>query len=1046
MAGQSHRLEKFYSSFGGVDTRSNKLLSNPRTFRGGSKNFRYNFQDEIQKSNGYQHKAASSFVSLGQIEYKFTDPNTGEAKVEYLTVGNDGLLYRKLSHYLKITNLGGFSKYSFYYDADMDSFVFQVIGSLTTIVVTDTTDMTELSIGLNSLGLTTEIVDEDGITIVNSLKLAYLIDVAINQDLTIGINNNISSQYWESVTYPSIGNFNTEVPFVTSRDFYLDSNYEGISYQNLNNCVFITDGGFPMKYDGKVVVREGMPKVLKPGGNGGDANNLNRNVSGFGLDSILSSDGELTVNKTYKYVFQYGYVDFNGSEIMGGFEVNGDDLYVKEKTVNSNAMSITHTGILSNPNFPVFSCKINGNQNIPDAGGTINVFAEHNIKIGMLLRIPVSNNILGSVGFSYAMSYVSAVTSTTITVDFGVTFGVNPEFNQLFLSGSSLSGNSFLTGFGLATTGNFTLGSKIITAIPSTAIMKAGDEVFSIYIASGTRVVSVDSATQITVDSNASTTIAAGALSVNYGVRVKPGATITGTGIPPNTTVTGIGGSGSVLNISNPVSATGSFTYTINNNPTLLISSEVINGGYAQDIYKNKIGNPNYQFGFCPNIPFGAFTRVYRSTADTDSLYKLIDLPLQRSGGVNTFLDTFADGPAVDSLSRLSLDDANQGADLPRACKYLSSWQGQLVQAGRPVDPTIKDLPYPSSFYGFLTNAWGDQDTTYFGYIYSEAHLCDFQSIYWSDVNSPEGFPQDGLHEFLIDTKSDDKIKGIAPNKDALFTFKERSTGVIVGSLSSNDLSLEVLEDDIGLANHRTIQEVRGSLVWLDPINGFYSCVAGRLPENIGFNISDYQKINAQGLDYSKACAANFRKENLYICSVGTTTFVFDYASDGSLKRNCWYIWDRVNVTSILATADDQLFIDDGSKLWKMKTTNTVYDFTDHKTAIDMILNMAWMTAGFPTIDKHWINLWMNSIQGGFTLDISQYNNFLDTLISEKLGINFPNQINGKKAVKASFKSAVPKSSGVSFGLRNNIKNEWVRLQGLEIEFSSEYDLGEPKK
>lgn len=1045
MAG--HKLERFYSSFGGVDTRSNKLLEDPKTFRAGSKNFRYNFQDEIQKANGFQRKALSSFINLGDIEYKFTDLNTGEAKTELLCVGNDGLLYKKLNNYLKFSNLGTASSYSFYYDEVADSFKFK-FDSYAEITVSDSMTMDQLRVAINAQGPTCTVVDDNGDTVTGSTRLAYYLDVVIDQDLVVNeIITPASSQYWEAVTYPSVGNINTEVPFVTSRDFYTDSSYEGISYTNINNCVYITDGEFPMKYDGKVVCRAGMPKILRPGDSDSTLNLVDRNLSGFTITPGISIDGGVTPNSVYKYVFQHGYVDYNGNEIMGGFETYGDDLYMNVNSAYNNSISIFHTGILHDPNFPVFSCKVNGGQQLTDSGGTITVYSEHNIKPGMLLRIPINNAIIGLPGYSFIMSYVSAVTATTITLDFGSTTADKYPFQEVRdLVASRTSGASLLSVMGTSTTGNTTSGSKVITAIPSTATFLTGDQIFSANFPTGTRVVSIDSATQVTVNQDATATTVGVSISFNYGVRVRVGALVTGTGIQADTFVTAVGVNGSTLSLSKTVTTTTTGSLNFVDYPTLLIEGQVLNGGYAQDIYKNKISNPNFDFGFCPDIPFGAFTRVYRSTADTDSMYKLFDLPLARSGGVGTFVDDFEDGPATDSLSRLALIDANQGADIPRACKYLTKWQEQIVQAGRPVDPTIKDDPYPTSFFGIVENSWGSQDTSYFGYIYSEAHLCDYQSIYWSDTNNPEGFPQDGLHEFLVETKANDKIKGIAPNKDAIFGFKERSTGVIVGSLADNDLSLEVLEDDIGLSNHRTIQEVRGSLVWLDPINGFYSCVAGRLPENIGFNISDYQKINSQGLDYNIACAANFRKENIYICSVGTTTFVFDYANDGSLKRNCWYIWDRFNIRSVLATSDDRFFINDGEYSLKMKVTNTKYDFTDHKSAIDMVLNMAWSTLGYPTIDKHWQNLWMNSIQGGFTLDVTQYGNYLDTVVSELTGINFPLESTGKKAVKNSFKAAIPKFSGCSFGIRNNEKNQYVRLQGLEIEFSGDFDNGEPKK
>lgn len=1039
----AHVLKKFYNSFGGLDTRSNKMIVDPKTFRNGSKNFRYNFQDEIQKANGFQHKNPSSFQNVGDIEYKYTDLDTGEAKSELLCIGNDGSLYKQVNHYLKFSSLGTATSYSFYYDDVLNSFIFK-LDSYAAITVSEAMTMSQLVTAINALGATASVVNEAGST-VSSTYLAYLIDCVIDLDLEIGIISQANSRSWEKVTYPSNGNINQEVPFITTANFLNNSEYEGVSYQNLNNVVYITDGGFPMKYDGNVVARAGMPKILKPGGSYTGSNLTDRNLSGFSITPSITFGGGLTPNKTYSYVFQHGYKDYNGSEVLGKYELGTTSEYMNTSTLSNIAMNIVHTSMFSDFNFPIFSCIVNGAQNVPDTGATINVNTEHNIKVGMLLRIPISNALVGYPGYSFIMSYVSAVTATTITLDFGATsatlypFQVSPQS----LIGARTSGSATVSGMANAQNGNITLNSKVITSIASTSGILPGDQIFSAlsYFPAGTYVVSVDSGTQITASQNATATVAATPLSFNYGSRVSVGSLVTGAGIPGNTTVLTIGSSGSSIGLSAnaTTNTTGALTFTAN--PTLLIDGQVLNGGYAQDIYKNKISNPNYDFGWCPEIPFGAFTRVYRSTADGTLLYKLIDLPLDR-----TFQKTFVDKFSDSELSRIALVDADQGEELPRACKYLTSWQSQLVQAGRPVDTTIKDDPYPTSAFGLAQNIWGYQDTDYFGYIYSEAHLCDFQSIYWADALTPEGFPQDGLHEFIINTTQKDKIKGAAPNKDAIFAFKERSTGVITGSLADNDLNLEILEDDIGCSNHRTIQQVSGALIWLDPLNGFYSCVAGRLPVNIGFSISDYQKINSTDLDYSKALAVNFEKENLYICSVGSTTFVFDYADNDSLKRNCWYLWDRFNVKSMLSTSDDQLLLSDGTITWKMKLTNTKYDFTDHKSAIDCIINTSWYSENSPTIDKQFINLWVNSIQGGFTLDFSQYGNYLEEVISTKTGVSFKAQSSDKKAVKVSFKAALNKLSSISFGMRNNSKNEYVRLQGFEIELSDTYDSGEPKK
>lgn len=1040
----AHKLEKLYNAFKGTDTRSNRLQMDPKSLRAGTKNIRFDFQDDWTKANGFQHNAITSgFTSVGDIEYKYTDVDSGESKTQELCVGNDGNLYKKESHFLKFSSLGSATAYSFYYDEVANSYIFSFTGYVSTITVSDSMTMDQLRIAINAIGPTCTVVDDNDDTVTGSTKLAYLMDVVIDKTLTATTITETGSSFWTVVDYPSKNATLTGVPFITSKDYYTSDNYEGISFININNDCYITDGGFPLKYDGKQVYRAGVPKVLAPYLNG------SQNFSGFSIVEGQSGDGLLEYNKNYQYVYRYAFIDANGAKYFGSYDVGtGGTLYLnKTITATHNAITHTYNQFDGDLNFPVYACRVNGSQNIADAGGTINVDSGHNIKAGMLMRIPVSNALIGYEGYSYIYSRVSAVTATTIALEKGKTSGLVPyPFNRSFsLDGTLASGSPTITDmFFTVVSANFTNGSPIITGIPTTENIRVGDRISGSYIPAGTYYCTkILSSTSIEIGVNANTTGASGFFVV-YCPRVSVGMSVTGTGVPANTTVLSVNPSGSAITLSNNVSVTGVQTLTFSQYTTLLFDDQVLNAGYAEDIYSNTITNPNLDFPYVPELSVGAFMELYRTTGDGSTFYKVLDLPILNNRTDLTFTDFFSD----DELSRLALEDAEAGGDLPRACKYLTKWQQQIVQAGRPVDSSLANEYYPSSTGLSYVNLWNEPETEYLSYKYTESHLCDEQSVYWNDPQTSEGFPQDGQFEFLIESALNDRITGIAPNKDALFALKERSTGVLVGSLAENTLSLEILETDAGCCSHRTIQDISGALVWLDAVNGFFSCVAGRLPENIGWDISDYQKINPNKLDYTKAVSANFRKESLYICAVGSTMFVYDFEPMGVNRkpRNAWYIWDRFNTKSLLATANDELFLSDGTYTWKMKTTNTRYDDTDHKSAINAVFNLAWINHGHPTIDKHYSKLWINSIQGGFNLTVKQYGNYLEDQVSSISNIPFVAESADKKTIKEYVSAAIPKLSAVSFGLENNEKNKLLKIQGIEIEFSADFDTGEPKR
>lgn len=1194
-----HKLQKFYGPLSGLNTRENKLTLDPNAFRTGSKNFRFNFLDEIQKANGFQHKSIYGFTSAGDIEYKYTDIDTGASKFQHLAVGTDGNLYRKYYQYIKFSSLGTASSYSFYYDEVADDFKLK-FNSYAAISITETTTMDQLRIAINALGPVCTIVDENDATVTGSTKLAYLLDVVIDQALTVSTISTMNSQYWLKVLTST-----TEVPFPTTVNYLNDSNYQGISYVNIDNICMITDGGWPMKYDGLVVYRAGQPKILAPRQlTDTDASlaGIPYNYSGINLTAKNVPEGNLTPNSYYQYVFQLCSVDSQGISSIGGYDLGTTNLYLKQTlTYGQNAININIPAYSGNFNW--FRCRVKGGQNLATAGGTIDVETNHNLVAGQTLRIPLSNKQLYSVspaiGSNASTTNLSAVitnisntqritvgslvTGTNIQADSYVVSIDSPtqitisktatatgNISNLLIRG--VSGLSYLmtkinnVSYGYSGSGTAVSGSPIVTGLTSTANLKVGALVNSVKFSSTTRILSIDSPTQVTMTTNAlssgvDTFTIYGTVSVDigetedstYGPNIStqypfqafkyhrlsttsgstaasvPGSTSSGITLGTtsgSTSVTVVSGPGSELRVGMFVDSahfTAGTTITKINSPTdivvsanatntgniltacifnftgyyvegnglaagtqvssqtgssmtlsvaatantslssklfhkektFLIDGQTLSAGYVNTKYQNTVTDLNVDNLFLPNIYQGCYIKVWRSTANTSNFYHLIDLDIPTSNF--NFIDTIPDTdqylgsnqPAPWGLSRVSLTDAIQGSELPRACKYLSKWQNRVIQMGRPLKTSYNSVldPYPTFYFGYNPiNDWGFSKVDYVKSTYTEADLCDYQSIYWASSDSNDSFPQDGLHEFLIESNANDQITGGSQNKDAFFAFKSRSTGVLVGSLAENNLQLELLESEIGCSSHRSIQEVAGALIWLDQDNGFFSCVAGRLPVPIGFPISDYQQLNLQKLDYTKAVSGLYRKENLYFCAVGTTTFVYDYVNQGPKDRSCWYLWDRFDTKSFLQSSTGEFFLSDGSKQWKMKVTNTKYDFTDHKSAIPMVVNTSWLTQGAPTIDKQFINLWVNSIQGGFTLDFYQYQNFLDYSISELLGVSFLAESSAKKLVKVQFKAANPKISGVSFGMQNNVKNAFVRIQGFEVEYAAAFDSGEPKK
>ena len=234
----------------------------------------------------------------------------------------------------------------------------------------------------------------------------------------------------------------------------------------------------------------------------------------------------------------------------------------------------------------------------------------------------------------------------------------------------------------------------------------------------------------------------------------------------------------------------------------------------------------------------------------------------------------------------------------------------------------------------------------------------------------------------------------------------------------------------------------------MDSVGGFWSVVAGRLPVFIGYGIEDEFRENPRGLNFRKAIAANFRFDDKYVCHIpgdSPVFFTFDYASKpAGGSRSAWLIWDGVNANSgVLATANDELLLASGTAdmVWKQKFTKTKYDFSDHLSAINFNYIGPWINFGFPTIDKSFLKIWINSIQGDFSVDVNQYMNYLETLVASKT-ISFPAASN-KLTVKEYANLKPDKVSAMSIGFQNNVIYDDVKIQGWEIEYSAAFNTNE---
>ena len=662
----AQKLDPHYSDFGGLDTRSNKMKQNPKTFRDGSKNWRYTLDDELAKRYGFHHKTdLGAGCELGLFEYKYKDINTGQSLSEVLGVSDAGVLSRLKKHRLKlsVTAASTVYYYSFYYDGT--NYKFKVYGSssneLGSVTVATTDSLDTLNTAINALaitGLSSTTVDEDG-TAVTSTEKAYHLDVVyleqFDKEATDIEYNDLL--YWETVVTP----YSTDAIFkyeIVTKDFGNDPDWGGFTSKNLHNSLYISSGLFLYKYDGSAIYRAGLPDLSRF-----------RSAPPSG-----SSGGSLTSAGDYIYAYQMCFTDRNGSEIKSKPSVVQYYFSQAEGTVTgSNAYTMTISGLQStvfgpNRQFPVFACATNGSFTF----GTTAVTAT-----------------------------ITIASPAVITVASTSTYAVGDPI-RFSTSGALPTGISINTTY-------------YISAIPSGTTFRisttsGGSDVNTSGIQSGTHTASP----QFEI------------LTVHSGHNIVAGMCLRMEGYLPSTGDPTLS-VGEVEHVYAPVISVTSTTIKIkstvmpqwfidyddtartldSSNDFVLPSGTVINGCYVPDgveeqsVYVSQSSNYNT---INPSPIYGAYMKVLRTASDGTVKYELINLPIPNdSAREYTFKDTFADG-----LLSVAYD-STECAELPRACSLIGEWQGQLIQGGRPIEyeAIVNTELYPN----FLKNS----DTDFIG-------------------------------------------------------------------------------------------------------------------------------------------------------------------------------------------------------------------------------------------------------------------------------------------------------------------------------------------
>lgn len=479
-------------------------------------------------------------------------------------------------------------------------------------------------------------------------------------------------------------------------------------------------------------------------------------------------------------------------------------------------------------------------------------------------------------------------------------------------------------------------------------------------------------------------------------------------------------------------------------------SDRIFGGLYQVDSGANLIGERD---------PGALVVEVYRTQANGSVFYKEADVYVADDSNNVVHESTVSDANLL--LGDGPFDEVGIFPKEPRIAKYISTWQNQLIQGGRPPESTVRQYKRMEKANA-LSNELIEED---------DIAAADF--FYWNDALFIEGFPKDGLHEDDVYTNRGDSVTGIAPNKDSLFVFKDQSMALVTGNVALNNVAVEMLETDRGCISHSSIKDVQGSLVWLDQNYGFQTIIAGQLPKSVGISINNIVKENPRSGEskriLNKAVAVNFEFDDKYICAIPAESLtsdgerysngnglicVFDYAEyELDRFRMAWHYWSGIDMTGGLYVIDNELFwssrrySSDLSSLkfehWKQSNLADAWDYQDHNEGISWFWQTAFLNGGSQSIDKIFNNLLVKSstdtVNDSFDLEIEQYGNYEPDRLLGQITKTFSKVAQAIKK-NINYQLATPKLESASFKLKNSQEQTNVSISGVEVYIEGEFD------
>jgi hypothetical protein len=380
-----HLIEERYDNHRGINPKANDLTRD-RNFASGMLNAQYSRDSgAVEKRKGYQGHAAH-VGGYGLFTYNRIDPTTEDADPEVLAI--DKNLHTLTENTFTVAYAGAATNctISILYIPDEDEYKCQIVEGTSTVLDESLGIGFDEASPITLANLKTAIDAVTGfsatITGTTSTPAAFLKSVR-NWDLSSATGANFVgvAKYWTQVNSTVTNPFNTSY---TNRN---DENWENVSAQELQNCIYFANGYTEIyKYDGQTFYRAGVPSVAS-------------------LTSALGAAGNPN-GTNYYHRAQYIQYDAAGNIVEGNLAITASGV----NAVNQR-ITVTVANIQASTGFNTNCAVVAGAQ-----AGVTTITVDNGSGGSHTMKVGDTAYFYDSVTADYIERSVTAVSGTTITI------------------------------------------------------------------------------------------------------------------------------------------------------------------------------------------------------------------------------------------------------------------------------------------------------------------------------------------------------------------------------------------------------------------------------------------------------------------------------------------------------------------------------------------------------------------------------------------------------------------------------------------------------